>query len=148
MKKIKVKAVVLAVLLCLVIVSVVFGSDPDGVKLVRKNTPFWNVVGSTDDFKIDGLPWIEAWERETELERTVGCIAVGSAGRRCNEPMHGGHVVFDSSLVYPKAGATDHRIFILPICQNHNIHTNTREMRTAESIKALKLKNYSGTQYY
>jgi hypothetical protein len=143
MKKIKVKAAVLAVLLSLVIVSVVFGSEADGVERISAGRSFWNVEGSTIDPKIDGLSWIGAWERETKSKYTdYGCIAVGSASRRCNEPIYGGHVVFDRSHTRPRTSR--HTVYILPICHSHNVYSNKNEMKTAEPITALKLKYYSG----
>jgi hypothetical protein len=152
MKKIKVKAAVLAVLMSLVIVSAVFGSKPDGVEEIAAGIHFWNVEGSAKDHRIKGYSsWIDAWREEAikmdipdPNPNNIYCAAKGSTDRLCNKKIVGGHVVLNENQVRPKkAGATD-AVYIFPICSRHNNHNNKKKMTTCAGFFALKLKDYEG----
>jgi len=127
------------ILLAALFSTLLFASDFDRIDTISVNTPFWNVIGSTNDKKPRGIKsWIGLWRKYGG--DSVYCVAQNSGRINCNRLIYGGHIVFDSAKVYTQIG--DSSVYILPICNAHNNISNVSRMITKNNIIAVKLKNY------
>lgn len=106
-----------------------------------KNIPFANVIGSTNDPKIDKQTWIGLWSATMDVYPTI-CTSFEFDGFDCSDSLVGGHVVKGKLAKEVDKGSND--VYILPICQSHNT-TDKVYMETLEYSNAVWLKNYLGS---
>lgn len=74
---------------------------------------FWNVIGSTDDPKIDHSSWIAIYRDKCGTDPGK----LSATGAMCPRNALGGHVVKDGQSQYP---AKNSAVYILPICTSEN----------------------------
>ena len=87
------------------------------------NTDFANVIGSTQDPKVQGFPtWIGLWENKCNGNIGAGICTSNNwfsndPTRTCNGPYIGGHVITGQTAMSMTQGST---VYIFPICTRHN----------------------------
>jgi len=117
-------------------VTSVFGGN---VIIIADNTTFYNVIGSTGDPCPNGS-WIKFWA-DNGGNPNCGCIAKNTVGITCNNPLYGGHLVFDHSQMQPVYGSNK-VVFIAPLCNAHNNSSNKNEMTAKYTTIGVWLNNY------
>lgn len=122
--------------------------------ICEKGTYFWNVIGSSQDEKIDNDSWIQVLNDYVAEEIRKGninlslpsyCIAEVEAEVPCRRTdLVGGHVVFNQNHVRPGKNPRHGIVGLLPICKGHNHYRNDKMMRTAERCPGIWLDEYTG----
>jgi hypothetical protein len=106
---------------------------------------FANVIGSTDDPKIDGLTWRRLWAKE--FGPPPQCTSLGfPASLTCtpagnNSPV-GGHVLLGTTPSSVPVGSD--KVFIIPICSRHNARDDVH-MQAIANQNAVWLHKYFQT---
>lgn len=95
---------------------------------------FWNVIGSTDDPKIDHSSWIAIYR--DKCGTYPGKLS--ATGTMCPHNALGGHVVKDGQSQYP---AKNSAVYILPICTSEN-NQPSLEMTVAADDTCVVVLNY------
>ncbi|PKE28087.1 hypothetical protein CWS43_23470 [Rahnella sp. AA] len=95
---------------------------------------FWNVIGSTDDPKIDGKSWIAVYREKCGINPGN----MSATGAVCSKNALGGHVVKDGQSQYPEKNST---VYIVPICSGENSRPSVEMTVSPASICAVEL-NY------
>lgn len=103
---------------------------------------FANVIGSTDDPKINGLSWIALWS--DEFGTPPQCTSLGFPSNFPCTPVGftsplGGHVITGTKAKEVLWGVD--KVYIMPICSAHNNDDNNY-MKALENRDGIWLKNY------
>jgi len=106
-----------------------------GTTRFPKNAAFANIIGSTNDPKVDGLSWIGLWRREFGSENV--CTSLNFMAN-CGPALVGGHVIMGTVAKPMPAGST---VFIIPICKAHN-NNNNIWMEAITNQNAVVLSDY------
>ena len=102
---------------------------------------FANVIGSTNDPKINGLPWIQLWANQFGTYPVV-CTSYHLNGFGCGDSLVGGHVIGGTQA--KKVAKGSNSVWIMPICKQHN-NDDKVYMEALKYLKGIWLKNYLGT---
>jgi len=113
----------------------------------KSGTDFANVIGSSDDPKVDGSSWKALWKAKFPTENGDQCASAGwaSGGKfdcSANKDTNyvGGHVIFGQKASAVAAGANN-TVYIIPICKGHNNNNNVY-MNPITLKSAVALNNY------
>jgi len=106
------------------------------------NTTFANVIGSTDDPKVDGMSWISLWS--DKCNDGAGCAKCSSfnffskdSDWKCQtDDFVGGHVITGTTAKSMSKGST---VYIFPICKRHN-GSDPNYMKMLYNPKGVQLK--------
>jgi len=113
------------------------GSTWNGLITLDADENFANVIGSTDDPKIDGMSWIALWE--SEYGTATICTSYEYKGFSCTDDLIGGHSILGTKATEVKKGSD--KVFIMPICKQHN-GDDSVYMAAIKYTKGISLKNY------
>jgi uncharacterized coiled-coil protein SlyX len=102
---------------------------------------FANVIGSTDDPKIDGQSWLNLWYNNVGVYPNV-CTSFRFQGFQCGNSLVGGHVVEGQEAERVRKGSDS--VYIFPICKAHNNNDNVY-MAALQYQEGIWLKNYLGS---
>lgn len=107
----------------------------------KANATFANVIGSTDDPKIDGQSWIELWANKCNSGKdTDKCssynYASGDPNWKCSSTILGGHVITGTTAKKMNKGDT---VYIYPICKPHN-NSDANSMKSLYNPEGVQLK--------
>lgn len=100
----------------------------------NRGQKFWNVIGSTDDPKIDNKSWIAVYREKCGVD--PGHIS--ATGATCPQNALGGHVVKNGQSQDPKKNSS---VYIVPICTSENNNPNI-EMTVASNTICVAELNY------
>ena len=118
-----------------------FESVFGGIVTMNKDTKFANVIGSTNDPKINKLAWIRLWELYMGFYPGA-CTSLYYKGFDCGDDLKGGHVIFGKTAERVAKG-TSQKVFIMPICGKHN-STDSVYMAALTYTQGIWLDNYMG----
>lgn len=117
---------------------------------LKTNDYFANVIGSTNDPKIDRSSWINLWQHQFGAAPAcsswnwAGNQAFGRTSFTCTDPqnyLYGGHVILGTQAKVVQPGSN--QVFIIPICAAHNNNDNVY-MCPIKIQKGIALHNYLG----
>jgi hypothetical protein len=111
-----------------------------GLATFPQNAPFANVIGSTNDPKVDGQTWKNLWYNKVGVYPQI-CTSFQFEGFPCTDRILGGHVVKGKVAQVVQTGSDS--VYIFPICQRHN-DTDSVYMEVLKYETAVWLKNYMG----
>jgi hypothetical protein len=106
------------------------------------NATFANVIGSTDDPKVDGLSWITLWADKcnggsgTDTCSSHNYYSVNSDWKCQTSDFVGGHVITGTTAKSMSKGST---VYIFPICKRHN-GSDPNYMKSLYNPKGVQLK--------
>jgi hypothetical protein len=113
-----------------------------GVVTMDYGQNFANVIGSTNDPRINGLSWIQLWTNSVRLGYPTVCTSQGYNNFPCSNYLVGGHVIIGNQARIVAAGSND--VYIYPICSPHNNNDGV-SMAALMYTKDVWLKNYMGS---
>ncbi|WP_157825387.1 hypothetical protein [Rahnella sp. AA] len=100
----------------------------------NKGQKFWNVIGSTNDPKIDNQSWIAVYRAKCGIDPGKN----SATGATCSQNALGGHVVKNGQSQSP---AKNSSVYIIPICTSENNSPSTEMTVAPNSICVVEL-NY------
>jgi hypothetical protein len=101
------------------------------------NDTFANVIGSTNDPKINNSSWLGLWQ--SQFGTATVCTSLNFNGFTCGPGLLGGHVILGQTALQIAAGSGG--VFIMPICVAHNNNDNVY-MAPLQYEMGIALQNY------
>jgi hypothetical protein len=111
-----------------------------GVVTFPPAAAFANVIGSTNDPKINNQTWLNLWYNSVGVYPQI-CTAYQFNGFACTGYLVGGHVV--TGQVAQRVAYGSNSVYIFPICGKHNANDNVY-MEALQYRNAVWLNNYLG----
>jgi hypothetical protein len=124
-----------------------------GTLTMAANVQFANIIGSTNDPKINGMSWLSLWS--SQFGACAACTSYNTAGYPGSPPgafnctpsgrLYGGHTLFGAYAASEPRGSNN--VMIIPICPAHNNDDNVYMVDVSQR-QAILLYNYFNLDEY